>query len=203
MILEAVARYIERGLRPIPVWAPTYGCKCGRNPAACKGQCPGKVPKDPNWKDRGPFALSEFAETDSVALAMGPQPNGLWLVAVDVDGFRPLPSGTIPPTMATVSGRGAHYIFTCQPYAPFGNWVDALADKANPHRSSHVGSIDIRYARGAVVVGPSMHQSGKQYLTNTWEPVPIPDQLVAAIFAVRRRRGLPVDKVWRRDGKQP
>ena len=40
-VCDAVARYLHLGLRPIPVYPTTAGCKCGR---ACASRSPASSP---------------------------------------------------------------------------------------------------------------------------------------------------------------
>lgn len=211
---EAAQRYIDAGLRPIPVWPPSAGCRCSRGAtpatrilAACTGQCLGKVPKDPEWKDRRPFSAHEFEPGDNLALAMGLMPDGRWLVALDTDGELPLERllGPLPETMRTRSGRGEHRIYQVPAAAPLGNWVDALAtrDKERGYKPGFSGALDLRYARGAVVAAPSLHRSGRVYETSDAPIAPLPGQAMAALLNERRRRGLPVEAYWRREGRRP
>lgn len=198
-------RYIDAGLRPIPVWPPSAGCRCERAHPLNPEQCYGKVPRDRSWADRGPFTVAEFEPTDNVALAMGEQPDGRWLVAIDVDGDARLPA-PLPASILTVSGRGRHYIYSVPPFTPLGNYVDAFSarDKTTGYKPGHSGAIDLRYARGAVVAGPSLHRSGARYVTTLAPVAPLPAEWLRAIYAARRARGLPVEARWTRaEGKRP
>lgn len=201
----AVKRYLDLGLRPIPVWPPSAGCRCERPHPTNPEQCHGKVPRARDWADRlAPYAQADFAPDDNVALAMGRQPDGRWLVGIDYDGTPTVPWGELPPTLTTTSGRGKHYIYQAPSGAPLGNWIDVLGarDKTMGYRPGHAGAVDLRYARGAVVAAPSLHRSGVRYTSNGAPIAPLPDRVALAVYSERRKRGLPVLAQWRREGKR-
>lgn len=203
---HAAQVYIDGGFRPIPVWNPRAGCKCEKHGALAPDQCHGKVPKDPNWKDRTYFAANEFADDDNVALAMGQQPDGRWLVALDADGEFPFERflGPLPMTLTTRSGRGEHRIFQVEPRAALGNFVDVFAtrSKVSGYRPGLAGALDLRYARGAVVAPPSLHRSGVRYESNDEPIAQLPWQAMRRILSERERRGLKNELRWERGGKR-
>lgn len=148
-------------------------------------------------KDGGKvFLPEEFDDGANVALWMGPQPNGTWLVALDADGpFDWSRLGPLPPTRTQKSPRGEHRIFTVAPYTPLGNWVKAL--------ESPGAQLDLRYARGRIVVAPSVNAFGQYRWTDERMPVELPKSAIDVILRERRRRGLPVQSRWERSGKSP
>jgi hypothetical protein len=149
--------------------------------------------------------VADFAIDDNVALGMGRQPDGRWLVAIDYDGTPTVPWGELPPTMGTTTGRGRHFIFQVRDSEPLGNWIDALGarDKTTGYKPGHSGAVDVRYARGAVVSPPSLHRSGARYVGNGLPIAPLPERVAAVIYQERRRRGLPVESRWTRGDKRP
>ncbi len=168
-------------------------------------QCLGKAPRDPDWNDRAfPYSINDFEPDDNVALAMGRQPDGRWLVAIDYDGTPTVP-WQLPPTMTTTTGRGRHFLFQTRAAEPLGNWIDVLGarDKALGYLPGHSGAVDVRYARGAVVAPPSLHRSGARYIDNGLPIAPLPDRVAAVIYQERRRRGLPTESRWQRGDKKP
>jgi hypothetical protein len=202
---EYARSYIVAGLRPIPVYPPSAGCRCG---GRCKvtSPCPGKVPRDPHWADRPYFTAEDFEMTDNIALAMGAQPSGKWLVALDVDGALDLTPyfGVLPETLMTRTGRGTHHIYEVRPETPLGNWRDVIGtrDKLSGYKPGFWGALDLRYARGAVVAAPSTHRTGVEYETTTAPIVMLPDRVISWIMRDRATRKLPVDAYWSRDGKR-
>lgn len=206
----APADYIALGLRPIPVHAPETGCHCDRAHVKDPQQCHGKVPSHDNWADRPPFQAHEFPACCNVALAMGRQPDGRWLLGIDVDGevdLRRAFGCDLPDTLETSTGRGEHYIYQVRDAADFGNWVDVFSyrDKDRGYKPGYRGAVDLRYARGALVVAPSRHRSGVQYQTTLRDIARLPPAAAVAIYAARKKRGLPIFEKWHgfREGKCP
>lgn len=209
---DAAARYIARGLRPVPVWGVAGGqCQCG-NPASADhgkmGQGVGKHPVDrETWKNRL-YTASDFSPGNNLALAMGKQRDGRWLVALDVDGDVPLERwlGPLPDTLTARTGRGTHRIFVVEPFAPLGNWRDAwrTRDPRRGYRPGFSGALDVRYARGAIVAPPSVHRNGTRYhWINDLDPAPLPAAAIRALLRRRAHAGLPVARRWDRDGALP
>lgn len=193
-----MAEYLKAGLRPVPL----YGVRDGRCLCCqwdCKPRDAGKhepPETDGLWKDGHRFGPESFPDEFNVALAMGPQSNGIWLVALDADGpFDWSLLGPLPPTRTQQSPRGEHRIFSVEPYAPLGNWVDVLRTKPGP-------SLDLRYARGRLVVEPSRNAFGEYRWTDMREPAPLPEHVIDLILDERRQRGLPVLRQWEREGKR-
>jgi hypothetical protein len=164
------------------------------------------VPKDDEWANRPfPYSVADFDPDDNVALAMGRQWDGRWLVAIDYDGTPTVPWGELPDTLTTTTGRGKHFLFQVPASEPLGNWIDVLSarDKSLGYKPGHSGAVDVRYARGAVVAPPSLHRSGARYADNGLPIAPLPDRVATVIYHERRRRGLPVEGRWNRGDKRP
>jgi hypothetical protein len=208
---EAAQRYVDAGLRPIPVWPPSAGCRCERKHPERPDQCWGKLPRDTKWADRPLFRAEEFDPTDNIALAMGKQPDGRWLLAIDVDGVVKLDRLELPPTLTTTTGRGSHRIYQVRPDAPFGNVVDVFGarDKSTGYKPGHTGAVDLRYARGAVVAAPSKHRLGATYRSNDAPIAWLPPRASVLILAAWHRKNPAIKRypTWSADpshkGKQP
>jgi len=188
-----VTTYFDKGYRPIRLYHPEDGCQClyKNKEESCENQCLGKVPYYDNWPDRE-FTINDFEERCNVALAMGKQPNGKWLLAIDIDGFLPWWwFDEIPKTLESTTGRGKHYIFSVPPDSPFGNWTDIFhtRSKVTGYRLDHKGAVDIRYCRGAIVAPPSLHKSNKQYEWKNWiEPAELPELYIRDIINAHIKR---------------
>ena len=191
MLIQAAAqRYIDQGLRPIPVFGPATGCHCERAHVNNPQQCFGKVPRIHSWADLPPFRAQDFEEDDNIALAMGRQPDGRWLLAIDVDGAVDLARLELPPTLTTTTGRGSHRIYQVRPDAPYGNVVDVFGarDKTTGYKPGHTGAVDLRYARGAVVAAPSMHRLGVTYSSNDAPIAWLPPRASVLLLAAWHRK---------------
>jgi hypothetical protein len=199
IVQTAVRDYIRRGLRPVPVYGIVSGwCECGDH--ACKERDHGKhepASTDGTWKDGDvSFGPGDFEHTNNVALAMGPQPDGRWLVTLDADGaFEWERLGILPRTLTQKTPRGEHRFFEVPPFTPLGNWVDVFQDKPDP-------SLDIRYARGRAVVAPSRNAFGEYSWLHYIEPAMLPEHVIDMILDTRRARGLPVQHEWSRERKR-
>ena len=198
-----VARYIAMGLRPVPLYGVAMGwCMCGDRD--CKDRDWGKHTWDhveEQYKDGKRYTPRDFLEGNNVALAMGPWDGGDdWLVCLDVDdvggefylGGR---FGHFSPSLWAKSPRGRHLIYRVPAYTPLGNWVDVFATKPGP-------SLDLRYARGRIVVAPSRNAFGAYEWTNFVTPVSLPEHVIDVILDHRRARGLPVQATWDRGRKR-
>lgn len=202
-VRDAVKAYTERGFRVVPLFGVDPvdgGCRCGSN--TCKPRDWGKHEPpgtDGLWKEGHTFRLDDFAEGCNVALAMGPWKGGRWLVALDLDGtddpgeFFP----AMPPTLTQQTPRGSHLLYTVPEYTPLGNYVDVFKTRACAFQ------LDLRYARGRIVVAPSRGGSGDYRWTDWRAPVPLPNHALASILAQRRSNNLPVAERWVRGSKEP
>lgn len=170
MMLDAALRYAARGWPVLPLaWPIVTGdhpvCSCSEGPA-CR-----HIGKHPRAR-RGVHAAStdegtirawwRAAPHANIALALGPDPIGIW--ALDVDpkshGDRTLADlvrehGPIGPTLHAITGSGGdHYFF---------RWpASGVAGAA--HRLGR--GLDAQAAGQYVVAAPSLHASGARY---EWE----------------------------------
>jgi bifunctional DNA primase/polymerase-like protein len=210
-IRDAVAFYLERGLRPVPLFGGSrVGCDCCR--VDCKSRDWGKHARpgiEEMAKDGYHFMPSEFRETDNVALMMGPQRNcgrADWLVALDFDGTADgcgklwghlAPGALQGQTLEQRTPGGIHLVYSVPAYTPLGNWVDVFQTRGNGFQ------LDLRYARGRIVVAPSRGAAGEYRWLDWREPAALPDFALRRILDERRRRGLPVERRWDRGDKRP
>ncbi len=201
-VQDAVRAYTARGFRCVPLYGVDQhgNCMCG-NPQ-CKPRDHGKhEPPETidQWKDGRTFGPEDFRETDNVAIALGPWKPGKWLVCLDMDGtdtpatFFP----GLPPTLTQKSPRGLHLFFSVPEFEPLGNWVDVYSTRNAGFQ------LDLRYARGRIVVAPSRGATGAYEWTDWRAPVPLPSSALSAIYGQRHTRGLPVLDRWERGSKAP
>jgi len=174
-----------------------------------------KYPKVKAWQDAATDDLATVAGwtkgSNGVGWAMGNQPNGMHLFALDIDGeiggdsfirlvsAHPESVDTFKRTVQQVTGSdGAHYIFQ----APFEvrNSAQQFAEK-----------IDIRGEGGQIVVGPTIHPNGRPYrwIANPIdvEPLMAPEWVLERIEEMGRsempsgisERSLPVKALYASD----
>lgn len=199
---DAATWYIARGFRVVPLYGIHAG-RCTCNNAACLPRdygkhCPGVV--EDRWKNGREFTAADFRDGDNVGLAMGAWGGRDWLVAIDCDVYSRDPRAELdlPLTLEHVTPRGWHAIYTVAPFTPLGNYLDVLGTR----KSGNYG-LDLRYARGRIVVPPSRGLTG-EYRWGEWrEPVPLPRSIIDRVLDLRRARGLPVTDSWDRGGKRP
>jgi hypothetical protein len=200
---HAAREYIKRGFRVIPLWGVdpvAGGCLCGS--PLCKERDWGKhepPATDGQWKDGRTFTEADFGELSNIAIAMGPWKDRRWLVALDCDGCESVAEffPAMPPTLTQRTPRGRHYIYTVAEYEPLGNYVDVFKTK----RAGY--SLDLRYARGRVVVAPSRGATGDYAWLDWRAPAPLPSHALATILHQRRTQKLPVADRWHRGSKDP
>lgn len=200
----AAASYTELGFRVIPLHGvyPTSG-KCRCEDIDCKPRDAGKhepTAQDGKWKDGKVFEPHDFQRGDNIAIAMGPWRDDKWLVCLDVDGATDAQrffKTKLPETLTAKTPRGAHFIFSVPAFEPLGNFVDVFKTKERGP------SLDLRYARGRIVVAPSRGSTGVYEWTNWREPAELPQEVRRAIRTERVRRGLPTHSRWEREGKSP
>ena len=206
--MEMIERYFDDGFRPIPIYHPSQGCQCLRKDTEerCdrqedeRNQCLGKVPRYKDWADRD-FTIDDFKDISNVALAMGKQPNGLWIMAIDIDGTLPWWwFDELPKTLHSITGRGDHFVFSVPPDSPLGNWTDIFhtRSKLTGYRLEHKGAVDIRYCRGAIVAPPSLHKWGTNYKWEEWrKPAELPSIFLDDVLTGHSNRRPKVKKYKR------
>jgi hypothetical protein len=199
-VKDAVRAYTARGFRCVPLYGVDElgGCLCGSS--ACRPRDAGKhePPESADlWKDGRVFGPDDFHATDNVAIALGPWRAHSWLVCLDMDGtddsraFFP----RLPATLSQRSQHGLHLFFTVPEFEPLGNWVDVFGTRAAGFQ------LDLRYARGRIVVAPSRGAHGAYQWQDWRAPVPLPSSALSAIYGQRQARGLPVSSRWERGSK--
>lgn len=163
---RGMARILARlGLHPIAIHGvhDDGTCTCGHDD--CEGKSRGKHPVLGGWQ-RAPLdlrTLDRMLATNwrlNLGLRMGRQPNGWFLIAIDVDGPRELlapleaENGKLPPTLTARTGSGGlHLIYR------------VTESKAPGNRVRLAPGIDVRSEGGQIVCSPSRHYSGSHY---TW-----------------------------------
>lgn len=161
ILLGAACTYAEMGWHVVPVYPPTRGrCTCKEGD---KCEHPGKHPRTANGfndASKDPATIEEWWRCwpDS---NIGIMPSKSNLMAIDVDprhaGDVTLTAleathGALPTTVQTLSGGGGkHYVLK----APTGT-IKGGANRLGP-------GLDVIY-KGCVVMPPSMHVSGRQYV---------------------------------------
>jgi len=188
-IKEAAQFYIDKGMRPMPIYG--IESKCQHKPIKpgfdCKGQCWGKVPIHEHWPDKI-FTPDDFDDDCNLALIMGKQTDGRWLLGIDIDGEYDLrPSMFAPDTLECKTNRGKHLIYQVEADMPLGNWADIFGTLApTGYKWSQKGSVDLKYARGAMVSPPSLTKTGGTYEWKQWrEPAILPQGDIS--YMIRRR----------------
>lgn len=201
-VRDAVAQYVAMGFRVVPLYGFVDGrCSC-RSPD-CKDRDAGKhepPETDGQWKEGRVFGPDDFDEHNNVAIALGPWGGSDdWLACLDIDGPLPLDEHlpALPETLEQTSPRGRHLIYTVPSYTGLGNWVDVLETRGTG------AQLDLRFARGRIVVAPSRNAYGAYSWLRVCEPAPLPPEALAVIYQRRTDRGLPVAAHWWRGGKLP
>lgn len=190
-IENAAAIYCEAGLKPLLLHAPTEtgGCSCGKShdKTDSGGSSTGKHPIQQGWQnkqlsyDEIRDQISRIRFTPNIGLILGKQPNGEYLIAIDVDDADRIvvleeELGPLPITARCDSGRGYRLFFS----AP--SEVDpemlqntgAISPSAKTAKDKIPG-VDAKVERGQVVVAPSLHANGKRYVWTVAGPIaPLP-----------------------------
>lgn len=168
---SAAAQLVKLGLHPIAIHGMSLDGSCTCYLGAKCGTA-GKHPIMKGWERAeldAPVLDQQLAVNWAwnLGLRMGKQPNGWFLVAIDVDGPRDLLSAAeqeagqaFPPTLEARTGSGGtHLIYKIDP---------SLAPRNKVRRYP---GIDIRSEGGQIVCAPSRHKSGSSYVwTNLQEP---------------------------------
>lgn len=181
---DCVAIYARLGLSPILLHGmrPDGSCTCGKpHPVKVKSDgaescSAGKHPVAKGWQ----FLPTDVAEMDrqlqrepflNVGLRMGRQPDGSFLVALDLDGPRSLIAdlerkhGRLPETLTATTPRGTHFVYC---------WNERLPTPKN-QTSLLAERLDVRSAGGQIAVAPSRHFTGGRYRwTNPIAPAVFP-----------------------------
>jgi len=168
---DCIRIYARLGLHPILLHGMRDGqCTCHKEhpvkmrPDGSQSSSAGKHPVVKGW---------QFAQLDldamywelrrqpfyNVGLRMGRQPDGAFLVALDLDGPRGLIAdleaqyGRLPDTLTAQTPRGTHFIYRWNENRPKPkNQASLIADH-----------FDVRSAGGQIAVAPSRHFSGGPY----------------------------------------
>jgi len=186
----AVALALE-GLRVAPMWWPRDGrCMCGRPSCKTVGKHP--IP------ELVPHGLSDASSDVScierwwdaytlanLALATGFYADRGHLVAIDLD-VRTDRSGLASfTTLAEAAGADLTSTLATRSTTTGGGGIHALFWSPQEIRNIQDGrlgtGIDVRGAGGGVIVGPSLHASGRRYQTTNARIGPIPDWLLREI----------------------
>lgn len=160
-VRQAARLCVGLGLHPIAVHGvrPDGSCTCERPDCAQ----PGKHPIAKGWQtaalDLDSLDRTLARDPDlNVGLRTGRQPDGRFLIVVDVDGPRsllePLESGhgAFPETLTARTGRGGLHLYY-------------FSETEMGNRAGVVDHVDVRGRGGQVVAAPSLHRSGDRY---TW-----------------------------------
>lgn len=191
-IQEAAQFYMDTNYRPLPIFGIHEKCK--HRPVKpeldCKGQCLGKVPKIEHWPDKQ-ISITDFDTRDNIALIMGKQKDGRWLVGFDIDGELDLSKWfDLPETLECSTNRGRHLIFEVPADTPLGNWNDILNTRSDVgYRSGYKGALDIKYCRGAMVSPPSTTKTQTILEWKEWRnPAKLPISVINNV--INRRKNM-------------
>lgn len=174
--IESVEQAIEAltavPLRPILIHAPVEGggCTCGQTHKAA-----GKHPIAKNWqahvysRDELLDARARLKFVPNIGMVLGDQPNGEYLIAVDVDDANrftilELQLGALPSTPRCDSGRGYRLIFEAPPDVDVKQLVNVTGVGGE-------SGVDVKIKGGQIVVAPSVHASGRRYAWTKVGPV--------------------------------
>ena len=184
-VKEAFAFYNRQGFRCMPV--VSIDDSCIHDKEKCKDQCLGKVPATDHWPDVD-FSQQDFNDNHNLALIMGKQLDGRWLVGFDIDGILPIEDFfQLPETLECLTRRGRHLIFEVPPDSPLGNWRDILStrSKTTGYKHGFQGALDVKYSRGAMVSPPSKSKEGFIYTWKKWmQPSLLPHSEI--VFLLRK-----------------
>lgn len=191
-IHEAVMFYKSHGMRPMPIFDVSMGCKHRpyKPELDCKGQCWGKVPIIEHWTEKDDFEIEDFPEKCNLALIMGKQLDGRWLVGIDIDGELDLSEFIhVPETLECKTNRGKHLIYEVTPDSPLGNWNDIFNTRSDitGYKCGYNGAVDLKYCRGAMVSPPSKTKTDLVYEWIEWrQPAFMADTEVK--YLIRKRK---------------
>jgi len=177
---QALDALLQASLWPILTHAPVGkdgGCSCGKvhQKSANGSTSAGKHPIAKNWqtkiasRDELLDQLARLKFTPNVGVVLGKQPSGHYILAVDIDDlprFEHLVTelGSLPETARCDSGRGYRLFYELPHSIDTTTLVNVTGLGGEP-------GVDVKAARGQVVVAPSMHASGRQYVWTKVGPV--------------------------------
>jgi hypothetical protein len=170
-INEAIDAYLAAGLKPILTHVPLADgkCSCGHKHDKTKtgSTSVGKHPIASNWqshvytRDELRDHLTRLSFMPNIGVVLGGQPDGEWLIAVDVDDMPrftalELELGALPETPRCDSGRGYRLFYQAPPEVDVTTLVNVtgLGGEAG---------VDAKVKGGQVVVAPSLHANGNRY----------------------------------------
>lgn len=188
---EAILFYKSEGMRVMPLFGVHELCQ---HPVVfplkdCNGQCWGKVPRYNNWPDRE-FDHDHWKPGDNLALVLGRQLDGRWLMGLDIDGIFNIDEHLcLPPTLECTTQRGRHLVYEVPEDTPLGNWNDIFSTRSEllGYRWGYEGAVDIKYCRGAMTSPPSLTKSGTEYQWKEWiRPALLPEEEIR--YIIRKRK---------------
>lgn len=190
----AALNYSEMGLRVFPCHSIVQGsCSCGRS--LCRN--PGKHPATPHgFKDatREPATITSWSWAGrNVAIETGTA-SGIIVIDCDrkpgIDGRDELAGletkfGRLPHTREVQTGSGGrHLYFKC----PSNASVPSRAEVGG------IRGLDVRGDGGYAIAPPSNHASGRPYIWDPDESVPIADAPSWLIRLISRGQGSPAGR---------
>ena len=188
-IREAALQYIALGVHPIQL-APPNAPKISDG-----GWCrsPGKQPVNKAWQElTAPESPTFYRDGANLGLRMGLQPNGVFLICLDVDTAdiseltRIAPAELWPETLVAKTGRsdgGYHLLYS---------WPGGLETPGNGVKlkdtTGNKTKVDLRSAGGQIAVYPSTHpDSGLRYRwLNQTNIAELPETIARVILEQQR-----------------
>jgi hypothetical protein len=128
----------------------------------------------------------EVPHNAGVGIALGPQADGRYILAIDVDDqdrWLELQTehGPLPPTLAISSARGDKCLYEVQAD------LETIGRLRNVTGLGKRPGVDVKLAGGQVVAPPSIHPSGTAYTWHTDLPIAVlPDAWLRAILPLLR-----------------
>jgi len=183
---DAAALYIEHGLRVVIVHGirDDGSCTCGKPGTTCRREKPGKHPSATAWQKQKYETVEAFRDAldargapdpANLGIAMGEQPNGDYVLAVDADDAARMAAleaalGPLPVTLTARSGGGNnHRVYSLgmgQDPKRMKNRTGVRLEGEKP-----TPGVDVKVAGGQIVVCPSLHASGERYSWAVMAPI--------------------------------